>query len=68
VSWAALELREGNAAEARELLREGLDAHPDFPAALLLLAKLERSEGQLDAAEAYARRAQKVSSGVVGLY
>lgn len=61
VSWAGLELREGNLDEARELLREGLDAHPDFPAALLLLAKLERLEGQLEAAEAYARRAQKAS-------
>ncbi|WIA39029.1 hypothetical protein OEZ86_005175 [Tetradesmus obliquus] len=61
VSWAGLELREGNVDEARELLREGLDAHPDFPAALLLLAKLERLEGQLEAAEAYARRAQKAS-------
>jgi Tfp pilus assembly protein PilF len=68
VSWAGLELREGNASEARQLLREGLDAHPDFPGALLLLAKLERLEGQLDVAEAYARRAQKVSLlGVVGL-
>ncbi|KAF6251870.1 hypothetical protein COO60DRAFT_579528 [Scenedesmus sp. NREL 46B-D3] len=61
VSWAGLELREGNAAEARELLREGLDGHPDFPGALLLLSKLERLEGQLDTAEAYARRAQKAS-------
>lgn len=62
VSWADLELREGNVEEARELLREGLDAHPDFAGALLLLAKLERQAGQLDLAEAYARRAQKVGA------
>eukprot|EP00878_Enallax_costatus_P044167 GHUV01052466.1.p1 GENE.GHUV01052466.1~~GHUV01052466.1.p1 ORF type:complete len:265 (-),score=24.03 GHUV01052466.1:223-960(-) len=60
VSWASLELLEGNVDEARELLREGLDAHPDFQAAMLLLAKLERQQGNLDLAEAYARRVQKV--------
>lgn len=60
VSWASLELAEGNVDDARELLRDGLDAHPEFQAAMLLLAKLERQEGNLDLAEAYARRVQKV--------
>lgn len=60
VSWAGLELRAGNLDVCRELLREGLDQHPDFPAGLLLTAQLERKSGRLDLAEAYARRARKV--------
>lgn len=62
VSWAGLELRCGNLDAARQLLREGLDQHPDYPAALLLTAQLERRSGNLNLAEAYARRAQKVGS------
>lgn len=61
MSWADLEMRDGQVEAARQLLLEGLDRHPDFPAALLLLAQLERAAGDLDLAEAYARRAQKVS-------
>jgi hypothetical protein len=60
VSWAGLELRCGNLDVCRQLLREGLDQHPDYPAALLLTAQLERRSGNLNLAEAYARRAQKV--------
>lgn len=60
VSWAGLELRSGNLDVCRQLLREGLDQHPDFPAALLLMARLERQRGNVNLAEAFARRAQKV--------
>lgn len=60
VSWADLELRDGHPGRARALLAEGLDTHPDFAAALLLMAQVERRDGDLDLAEAYARRAQKV--------
>lgn len=60
VSWAGLELRNGNFDVCRKLLREGLDQHPDFPAALLLMARLERQSGNVNLAEAFARRAQKV--------
>lgn len=66
VSWASLELREGNLDEARQLLREGLDLHPNFAAAMLLVAKLERQQGQLDVAEAYVRRVMKVSQTLGG--
>lgn len=70
VSWADLELRAGQVTTARALLQEGLDRHPAFPAALALMARLERGQGALDLAEAYARRAQKVGRGggwVVGV-
>lgn len=60
VSWAGLELRAGNLDVCRQLLREGLDQHPDFPAALLMVARAERLSGNLVLAEAFARRAQKV--------
>ena len=60
VSWADLELREGEVVTARSLLKEGLDKHPDYPAALVLMARVEREEGNLELAEGYARRAQKV--------
>jgi Tfp pilus assembly protein PilF len=62
VSWAALELRSGNLADCRQLLREGLDQHPDCAAALLLLSQIERRWGRIDIAEAYTRRAQQVGS------
>lgn len=63
MSWAGLELRDGNLELCRQLLREGLDQHPDFPAALLLMARLERKSGNINLAEAYARRVQQVGGG-----
>lgn len=60
VAWAGLELRAGNLDDCRQLLREGLDQHPDYPAALLLTAQLERRCRNFNLAEAYARRALKV--------
>lgn len=61
VSLAKLEVECGNEGEARALLKAGLDANPDFLAALTLMAALERRAGNLDLAEAYARRAQRVA-------
>jgi tetratricopeptide (TPR) repeat protein len=61
VSLAKLEAAEGEVDVARQLLRAGLDAQPDFPAALVMMAAIERREGNLDMAEAYVRRAQKVA-------
>jgi Tfp pilus assembly protein PilF len=63
VSWATLELEEGDADAARRLLRDGLDLHPGFAAALALMARVEREEGNLELAEAYVRRAFKVGRG-----
>jgi Tfp pilus assembly protein PilF len=63
VSWATLELDAGDREAARKLLREGLDHHPNFVGALVLMARLEREAGNLDLAEAYVRRAFKVRRG-----
>jgi tetratricopeptide (TPR) repeat protein len=60
VAWAEAEARAGNGDGAHALLREALDSAPDLPEALVLAARLERSGGRLDAAEAYVRRAQQV--------
>ena len=59
-SWAALELDAGDADAARRLLREGLDLNPSHARALVLMARLERTAGNLELANAYVRRAYKV--------
>jgi len=61
VSWASMEAKEGDLEAARALLLEGLDLHPDWSAALVLLASVERRAGRLDIAEAHLRHAQRIS-------
>ncbi len=62
-SWASLEADEGNLYEARQLLEEGLQLHPNGPSsvgALVVLAKVERLEGNLEDARRLLDRAAKV--------
>lgn len=61
VSWASLEVEQGNLTQARTILRDALDLHPDFPAALVCIASVERKLRNLELAEAYVRRAMRVT-------
>lgn len=61
LALAHLVLKVGDFDEARELILEGLDHHPDDLYALTLMCKLERMCKRVDLAEAYVRRAQQVS-------
>ncbi|KAG2490982.1 hypothetical protein HYH03_010655 [Edaphochlamys debaryana] len=59
--WASLEADLGNTPLARQLLEEGLGAHPRAPQLLVTLSKVERLEGRYPEALALARTAQAVA-------
>ncbi|KAG2433245.1 hypothetical protein HXX76_008314 [Chlamydomonas incerta] len=59
--WASMEADLGNTGLARQLLEEGLDAHPNSVALLVVYSKLQRLEGRYQEALAAVRRAQAVA-------
>lgn len=61
VSWAAMEAELGDLAAAATILSAAIDLHPDFPAALVAMAAVQRKLGRMEVAEAYVRRAMRAS-------
>nr|Q9LEM8.1 RecName: Full=PsbD mRNA maturation factor Nac2, chloroplastic; Flags: Precursor [Chlamydomonas reinhardtii]CAB96529.1 chloroplast TPR protein [Chlamydomonas reinhardtii] len=59
--WASMETDLGNTGLARQLLEEGLEAHPNSAALLVVYSKLQRLEGRYQEALAAVRRAQAVA-------